>query len=74
MVPYLFTLPNPAPSELQFNFTGEVVFQSTASDAAWDGRFKGDDLPNGVYIWRITYIDSRTGKYGAMQGDVTLLR
>lgn len=39
----------------------------------WDGRFKGDPLNNGVFIWstKVTFIDGSTEVFS---GDVTLIR
>lgn len=36
-----------------YNRWGEVVFYSKDNTSAWDGRFKGELVPSGVYTFRI---------------------
>ncbi len=38
-----------------FDRTGSIVFESTASDFAWDGRFQGNQLPTGIYFYQLSY-------------------
>jgi gliding motility-associated-like protein len=60
-----------------FSRWGELVFRSmgAANDEqeGWDGTFKGDLLPSGVFVWRaeILFVDGVTLPY---DGDVTLIR
>jgi len=60
-----------------FSRWGELVFRSigAANDEreGWDGTYKGDLLPSGVYVWRaeILFVDGVMLPY---EGDVTLLR
>ncbi len=60
-----------------FNRWGDLIFeQSTLSPNsntnAWDGRFQGEILDNGVFVWsaEIEFIDGRVIPYS---GDVLLL-
>ena len=43
------------------------------SSAGWDGQFKGQPMPTGVYVWRaeLEFVDGRREVYA---GDVTLMR
>ncbi|PWE01257.1 PKD domain-containing protein [Marinilabilia rubra] len=52
---------------------GELVFESNDIHQGWDGYFRKDLCPQGVYIWRVTatYSDGRRIEEA---GDVTLLR
>tara|TARA_B100000809_G_scaffold9521_1_gene9028 strand:+ start:14747 stop:18493 length:3747 start_codon:yes stop_codon:yes gene_type:complete len=36
-----------------FNRWGELLYQSNNLGNCWDGSFKGNTVPNGVYIWKI---------------------
>ena len=56
-----------------FNRWGEMIFHSTGydGDKAWDGTFKGKDLPIGTYYY---IIDIKDGKTKPITGSVTLIR
>jgi len=34
-----------------YNRWGQLVFSSTSTHAAWDGKFKGKNVDAGVYVW-----------------------
>lgn len=34
-----------------YNRWGQLVFSSTSTHAAWDGKFKGKNVDPGVYVW-----------------------
>ncbi len=36
-----------------FNRWGELIFRTTDRFACWDGKFKGEDQPAGVYVYMI---------------------
>ena len=52
---------------------GELVFEDVGRDAKWDGRFKGKDMPAGVYVYIIEYVCADDSE-GRAVGDVTLVR
>lgn len=57
-----------------YNRWGEIVFETnTLNGRGWDGKYGGDDQPNGVYIYTIgvTFANGITERY---QGNVTLVR
>lgn len=60
--------------ELQiYSRWGELVFESDDINRGWDGYYREELCPQGVYIWRVTATFSN-GKRMEEAGDVTLLR
>jgi gliding motility-associated-like protein len=57
-----------------WNRWGELVYSSNDAYGEWDGTYKGENAPEGVYIWRIIYHEYDTGLPKQIQGHVTLLR
>lgn len=61
-----------------YNRYGQLVFSSTAANAAWDGKFKDKDQPVGTYVYYIevqyTNIDTGQPVTQKQEGSVTLLR
>ena len=56
-----------------FNKWGERLFISHDFRIGWDGYYKGQILPQDVYIWRVEG-EFYNGKSFQKMGDVTLLR
>ncbi len=61
-----------------FSRWGELMFENrniTLNDlnAGWDGRFRGEPVPPGVYVWtaKVAFLDGLTAEYS---GDVTVIR
>jgi gliding motility-associated-like protein len=54
-----------------FNRWGQQIFTSTGYSNAWDGSYKGDPLPVGVYYYTI---DLRDNINPVIKGSVTLLK
>lgn len=60
-----------------YNRWGEEVFYANDPNSAWDGTVKGEPVPAGIYIYRITYGGAdHLGKYHRKQlkGTVLLYR
>jgi len=59
-----------------FNRLGEVVFTGHSLDDEWDGTYKGQLCPWGVYGWVVNYKSNYKGlhKGGERKGVVTLIR
>ncbi len=57
-----------------FNRWGELVFESNALDAAWNGFYKGEPQEMGVYMYQIEYSFVEDDKLRYEKGDVTLVR
>jgi gliding motility-associated-like protein len=48
-------------------------FSPNQSNLGWDGRYKGQMVSSGVYVYLVEYTEP-SGKARRLQGDVTLLR
>jgi gliding motility-associated-like protein len=48
-------------------------FQSCVENDGWDGRFRGRDLPAGVYVW-YAELEFTDGHREIRKGDVTVMR
>ena len=57
-----------------FDRWGVQVFETNTVENGWDGNYKGQPQPQGVYVYDIQAVSSRTGKIVSMQGNITLLR
>lgn len=57
-----------------FNRQGNQLFSTNDWTIKWDGTFKGEQQPTGVYIWRLQYIDGDTGKQVSSKGITVLIR
>ena len=56
-----------------YNRWGENIWETTDLNQGWDGKFKGNDVQEGVYTWKIEYelfIEGNKRQFG----HVTLLR
>ncbi|HKZ67612.1 MAG TPA: gliding motility-associated C-terminal domain-containing protein, partial [Chitinophagaceae bacterium] len=53
-----------------FNRHGQIVFQNKNSNTPWNGKYKGELLPAGIYVY---VIDLKVGG-GVLKGTVMLLR
>ncbi len=56
-----------------YNRWGERIYEGGALDKAWDGTYEGKECPDGVYTWKILYVDY-TGLEHELVGHVSLLR
>jgi gliding motility-associated-like protein len=56
-----------------FNRWGELLFNSTEFTNGWDGTFKGEKCPDGVYTYKINVI-IEGGKAKEFVGKVSLLK
>ncbi|MDB5283766.1 MAG: hypothetical protein JWO06_2841 [Bacteroidota bacterium] len=72
----LMRRPNTVPS-VYFQMTiydriGELVFQTNNENEAWDGKFRGKDAPQGVFVYMLNYVCKEENI--SLKGGVTLLR
>lgn len=58
---------------LVFDRWGNLIFESTALDKGWDGTFKGEEVAQDVFIWKVNVKDF-FGKSHQYLGTVHLLR
>ncbi|MCI4670177.1 MAG: gliding motility-associated C-terminal domain-containing protein [Bacteroidia bacterium] len=56
-----------------FNRWGILVYENTSPDFTWDGTFKGNAVPEGVYIWTVDAIGQNGRKYPS-KGTVSIIR
>lgn len=56
-----------------FSRWGELLYQSNDITEGWDGKYKGELVPNGVYTYVVNVIDLLDGAL-TYKGTVTLLR
>ena len=56
-----------------FNRWGNLVFETKNIDEGWDGSWKGEPQPFGVYVYDIQAVTS-TGKIFNKSGNVTVIR
>ncbi len=56
-----------------FNRWGNMVFETTDINQGWDGKYKGEPQPFGVYVYEVEAYTS-TGLKFVKQGNVTLIR
>lgn len=56
-----------------FNRWGELLFESNDKDTGWDGYYKGELMPMGVYVFRLEIV-YENGRREVKLGDVTLVR
>lgn len=59
-----------------FNRWGEVIYYSENPEISWDGYYRGEPMPIGVYPWIITYEGVHEEYKGPfmMEGKVSVLR
>lgn len=59
-----------------YNRWGALVFESDNPQNGWNGKFSGEDAPQGVYMYTITYIEpgDSTPEPLTISGSLTLLR
>lgn len=61
---------------LIFNRWGQKVFESNDPSLWWDGRFKEESVPEGVYVWVFSYTGrkNRLPFDAELKGTVTVIR
>ncbi|GAB4203622.1 MAG: hypothetical protein Fur0023_10670 [Bacteroidia bacterium] len=51
-----------------------IVFSTTNPNAKWDGRYKGNPLPEDVYVYKLETIEKNSDKKNSRTGKITLIR
>ena len=57
-----------------YNRWGEPVFQSQDHLVGWNGAYKSNASPGGIYTWVVTFVDKYTLKNYKYEGHVNLAR
>jgi len=52
---------------------GVLIFESTSADIGWDGYYKGELMPQGVYVYKLD-LKLANGEREVRIGDITLLK
>jgi gliding motility-associated-like protein len=52
---------------------GEQIFETNGSADSWDGSFKGNKSPQGVYVYLLKVLDVK-GRSHTYNGKVVLIR
>ncbi|WP_343636512.1 PKD domain-containing protein [Fluviicola sp.] len=65
--PYSFRL-------LIFNKWGETIFESKDASVGWDGTYNGVLVPEGMYVWTVSFKDPNTDKKYTKSGHMTLIK
>lgn len=53
---------------------GERVYHCIGKECAWDGTYEGEDMPVGVYVYKVEAIIPETGEHFKESGTLELLR
>jgi large repetitive protein len=65
------------PQEFRFviyNRWGQLIYETVNPEAAWDGKYRGVMVQEGVYAWHLTVKITATAEVRTYKGHVTLLR
>ncbi len=57
-----------------FNRWGGLVYESTDKYGAWDGKFKGNIVQEGVYVYVLKFVCSLDNSTVTKSGDITIMR
>lgn len=58
-----------------YNRWGELLFESFNAAYGWNGTYGGGDMvPDGVYVWKIEFGDTRSDKKHEYMGHVSVIR
>ncbi len=55
-----------------YNRWGQLLYEGSGSDVKWDGKFKGDDQPQGSYVYSLEY--KMKGETKSKVGGITLIK
>ena len=56
-----------------YNNWGQLIFETNDGNEGWDGTFRGENSPLGVYTWTFV-VEMGNGQIVKKSGDVTLIR
>jgi len=57
-----------------FNRWGELIYLGRDSKKGWDGRYQGQLVGVGTYVWWLTYKKMPNGNPNIIKGEVTVIR
>lgn len=53
---------------------GNVLFITNDHNKGWDGKYKGETMATGTFVWTASGINKKTGKPVYKKGNITLIR
>jgi len=56
-----------------YNRWGNLVFETESLNAAWDGQYRSNDCPAGVYFY-VAEVTFESGESVVKKGNVTVVR
>ena len=56
-----------------FDRWGSRVYYTTREGDGWDGKYKGEKVNSGVYVWMLTFMDGNNNEVTA-KGTITVIR
>jgi len=59
---------------LIMNRWGEIVFRSSDPTQGWNGIYKGEAVPAGVYVYSMRFITTENNEYTSLSGPLNLIR
>ncbi|GAA0561306.1 gliding motility-associated C-terminal domain-containing protein [Chitinophaga japonensis] len=57
-----------------FNRWGELIYLGRDSKKGWDGRYHGEPVGVGTYVWWLTYKKMPGGNPNVIKGEVTVIK
>ncbi len=55
-----------------YNRWGQLLYESIDANEGWDGKYKGNLVPGGVYVYLLNYQNSE-GENISLRGTVTVV-
>ncbi len=56
-----------------FNRGGQMIFHTTNPEEGWDGKYNGEIVQQGVYVYQVSYIDNEN-KQKSVRGTVVVVK
>jgi gliding motility-associated-like protein len=57
-----------------FDRWGELIYTLQNLSDSWDGKYKSEPVPLGVYVYKVTYVDYLDDEEKYIMGHVNVLR
>lgn len=57
-----------------FNRWGQLIFEANDINTLWNGKFQGNEVPAGTYLWQIQYKEEGQVEIISIGGHVNLIR
>ena len=57
-----------------YNRWGEQLFYTNNADEGWDGKYKGETVPNGMYLYKMRFITTENLSWRNENGTVMVVR